>query len=81
MRITDLNLNEQNRVETHTDAYSVISNEYQRDIYIDRYGNVEIVLDPEYDVYRALCPKMHEKREKYLNAKLEDIRRWGTSGD
>jgi hypothetical protein len=81
MKITDLNLNEQNRVETNTDAYSVISNEYQRDSYIDQYGNVEIVFDPEYNVYRALCVKMHLQREKYLNAKLEDIRRYGTSGD
>lgn len=81
MRITDLNLNEQNRVETNTDAYSVISSEYQRDSYIDQYGNVEIVFDPEYNVYRALCVKMHRQREKYLNAKLEDIRRYGTSGD
>ena len=81
MRITDLNLNEQNRVETHTDAYNVISNEYQRDTYIEQYGNVEIEYDEKYKVYRSLCPDMKEQREKYLDAKLEDIRRWGTSGD
>jgi hypothetical protein len=81
MRITDLDLTKKNRVETDTDAYSVISNEYQQERYLEEFGDVFLVFDPEYDVYRVLCPKMHEKREKYLNAKLEDIRRWGTSGD
>jgi hypothetical protein len=81
MRITDLDLTKKNRVETDTDAYSVISNEYQQERYLEEFGDVFLVFDPEYDVYRVLCPKMHKKREKYLDAKLEDVRRYGTSGD
>lgn len=78
MRITDLNLNEKNTVETNTDAHHVISNEYQRDSYIDQYGNVEIEYDEKYKVYRSLCPDMKEQREKYLDAKLSYIRQYGS---
>lgn len=78
MRITDLNLNEKNTVETNTDAHHVISNEYQRDSYIDLYGNVEIEYDEKYKVYRSLCPDMKEQREKYLEAKLSYIRQYGS---
>ena len=78
MRITDLNLNERNTVETNTDAHHVVSNEYQRDSYIDQYGNVEIEYDEKYKVYRSLCPDMKEQREKYLDAKLSYIRQYGS---
>ena len=78
MRITDLNLNEKNTVETNTDAHHVISNEYQRDSYIDQYGNVEIEYDEKYKVYRSLCPDMKEQREKFLEAKLSYIRQYGS---
>ena len=79
MRITDLNLNERNTVETNTDAHHVVSNEYQRDSYIDMYGNVQIEYDEKYKVYRSLCPDMKEQREKYLDAKLSYIRQYGSS--
>ena len=78
MKITDLNLNEKNTVETDTDAHHVISNEYQRDSYIDQYGNVEIEYDEEYKIYRALCPDMKEQRNRYLEAKLSYIRKYGS---
>jgi len=78
MKITDLNLNEKNTVETDTDAYHVISNEYQRDSYIALYGNVEIEYDEKYKVYRSLCPDMEDKREKFLEAKLSYIRQYGS---
>ena len=76
MKISDLELTKQNRIETDTDAYSIISNDYQLRSYIDRYGNVNIILD-EHNVYRVQCNAMKARRDKYCIAKAKDIARYG----
>ena len=52
MNVNQIELTRTTRVESDTDAYHILSNQFQLDQYISRFGNVEVVWDDEWTVYR-----------------------------
>ena len=47
MNVNQIELTRTTRVEGNTDAYHILSNQFQLDQYIARFGNVEVVWDDE----------------------------------
>ena len=82
MKVNEINLPDRRvplrhkiRVEGDTDAHYILSNQFQLDQYIARFGNVEVVYDEEWKVYRV--PSLDEKRNLYCEVKAIDCARWG----
>ena len=63
------------RIETKTDAYRVLSNESEKEKYIAEFGDVVIVFDKEYNVYRV--PEFADAIRVYSEAKAIDCAKWG----
>ena len=63
------------RVETKTDAHAVINNSPALDRYIKEFGNVSVVFDTEWNVWRV--PEFADAIERYNAAKQIDCQRWG----
>ena len=63
------------RVETKTDAYSIIKDSAALDRYIKEFGNVSVVFDSEWNVWRV--PDFADAIKKYSDAKQIDCQRWG----
>ena len=55
MNVSEITLTRTTRVESDTDAYHILSNQFQLDQYISRFGNVEVVWDDEWTVYACLA--------------------------
>ena len=75
MNVSEITLTRTTRVESDTDAYHILSNQFQLDQYISRFGNVEVVWDDEWTVYRV--PSLDEKRNIYSEKKNRDCAKWG----
>ena len=75
MNVNQIELTRTTRVEGNTDAYHIRSNQLQLDQYIARFGNVEVVYDAEWKVYRV--PSLDEKRNLYSEKKTRDCAKWG----
>ena len=63
------------KVETKTDAYQVIWNEWSLQCYLDKFGDVEVEWDSEWKVYRV--PAFADRIASYTAAKAKDCARWG----
>ena len=75
MNVNQIELTRTTRVESDTDAYHILSNQFQLYHYIERFGNVEVVWDDEWTVYRV--PSLDEKRNIYSEKKTLDCAKWG----
>ena len=75
MKVSEITLTRTTRVEGDTDAYHILSNQFQLDGYIKQFGNVKVVYDAEWNVYRV--PSLDAKRNQYCEAKTRDCARWG----
>jgi len=75
MNVNQIELTRTTRVESDTDAYHILSNQFQLDQYVARFGNVEVVYDAEWKVYRV--PSLDEKRNIYSEKKTRDCAKWG----
>ena len=75
MNVNQIELTRTTRVEGNTDAYHILSNQFQLDQYIARFGNVEVVYDAEWKVYRV--PSLNAKRSEYETKKTIDCAKWG----
>ena len=75
MNVNQIELTRTTRVESDTDAYHILSNQFQLDQYISRFGIVEVVRDDDWTVYRV--PSLDAKRNQYCEAKTRDCARWG----
>ena len=75
MNVNQIELTRTTRVEGNTDAYHILSNQFQLDQYIARFGNVEVVYDAEWKVYRV--PSLDAKRSEYETKKTIDCAKWG----
>ena len=75
MHVNQIELTRNTRVESDTDAYHILSNQFQLDQYVQQFGNVEVVWDDEWTVYRV--PSLDAKRNQYCEAKTRDCARWG----
>ena len=75
MNVNQIELTRTTRVEGNTDAYHILSNQFQLDGYVEQFGNVEVVYDAEWKVYRV--PSLDEKRNIYSEKKTRDCAKWG----
>ena len=75
MNVNQIELSRNTRVEGDTDANHILSNQFQLDQYVARFGNVEVVWDDDWTVYRV--PSLDAKRNLYCEAKAKDCARWG----
>ena len=75
MNVNQIELTRTTRVEGNTDAYHILSNQFQLDGYVEQFGNVEVVYDAEWKVYRV--PSLDEKRNLYCEKKTRDCAKWG----
>ena len=75
MNVNQIELTRNTRVESDTDAYHILSSQFQLDQYVQQFGNVEVVWDDEWTVYRV--PSLDAKRNQYCEAKTRDCARWG----
>ena len=76
MIVNQIELPSATRHESGTDAYHILSNQFQLDQYISRFGNVEVVWDDEWTVYRV--PSLDAKRNEYETKKARACARWGS---
>ena len=76
MKVNEINLPDKIRVEGDTDAYHIPSKQFQLDQYVARFGNVEVVYDAEWKVYRV--PSLDAKRNMYCEIKANHCARWGS---
>ncbi len=75
MKVSEITLTKTTRVEGDTDAYYILSNQFQLDQYVARFGNVEVVWDDKWNVYRV--PALADKIARYSKAKSIDCAKWG----
>ena len=75
MNVSEITLTRTTRVESDTDANHILSNQFQLYHYIEQFGNVEVVYDAEWKVYRV--PSLDEKRNLYSEKKTRDCAKWG----
>jgi len=79
MNISQLNLSNENIVETNRDNHYVIRNEYQLNNYIAKYGDIAIEFDSEFEVWRSLCEDMNVERERYIANTASYFTQFGTA--
>lgn len=85
MRVSDLEFTTEMRenvwrghsVETTSDSLRMIGNERHAQQYIDQFGDVEIVLDEEYNTWKV--PAFAEQREEYCDAKQKYCEQHGSN--
>ena len=75
MNVNQIELTRTTRVEGDTDAYHILSNQFQLDGYVQQFGNVEVFYDAERKVYRV--PSLDAKRSEYESKKTIDCAKWG----
>ena len=63
------------QIETKSDAYQVVWNEYSLQRYLDQYGDVEVEWDSKYKVYRV--PAFRADIERFTAAKAAHCDIWG----
>jgi hypothetical protein len=77
MKISEINLTGQEiRVQTNTDAWAIIWSEYQLQMYIQEFGDVEIV-ERQHDKGWFEVPAFKEQIASYVEMKIADCARWG----
>lgn len=59
----------------YDDCFRVLYNEEQKEMYIAEFGNVEVVYDAKYNVYRV--PEFSGTIASYNHYKTMDCNRWG----
>ena len=70
------------RDRTTTDAYQVIRDDWSLNRYIEQYGDVEVVHEPNAGskVCKAYSvPAFKAERDRYIAAKAESCSRWGSN--
>ena len=83
MKVSEIKLGKEIRVETTTDAINVWplntkgGQEWHRDNYIKNYGDVDVKYDAEYNVYQV--PAFKEQQDKHSEAKAAHCARWGSN--
>jgi hypothetical protein len=63
------------QIETKTDAYQVVWNEYSLQMYLESFGDVEVEWDSEWKVYRV--PAFRAEIERFTAAKDAHCKIWG----
>ena len=80
MRVSDIITGDKEvMVETTSDArqvFTVRNGEAAKQHYIATHGDVVVVWDEQYKVYRV--PAFKAQRDSYSNAKAKDCSRWGS---
>tara|TARA_Y100000310_G_C20047451_1_gene518965 strand:- start:105 stop:392 length:288 start_codon:yes stop_codon:yes gene_type:complete len=80
MKVSEITLGDNEvRVETPTDAnqvFTVRNGEAGRRMFIAEHGDVTVVWDDKFKVWRV--PAFAEKRKRFSNAKAKDCARWGS---
>jgi hypothetical protein len=82
MKISEVEIEKEIMVQTTTDAYQVIRNDWSLNRYIEQFGDVEVVHEPNAgsEVCKAYSvPAFKIERDKYIAAKAEHCRRWGSN--
>jgi len=82
MKISEVEIEKEIMVQTTTDAYQVIRNDWSLNRYIEQFGDVEVVHEPNAGskVCKAYSvPAFKTERDKYIAAKAEHCRRWGSN--
>jgi len=83
MKVSEIKLGKEIRVETTTDAISVFplntkgGQEWHRSSYIKQYGDVDVEYNAEYNVYRV--PAFKEQQDRYCENKAKHCQRWGSN--
>jgi 23S rRNA G2069 N7-methylase RlmK/C1962 C5-methylase RlmI len=80
MKISEVEIEKKIMVQTTTDAYRVISNDWSLNRYIEQFGDVEVVHEPNAGskVCKAYSvPAFKEQRDRYCSAKAADCQQWG----
>ena len=76
MNVNQITLSSTTRVEGKTDALHILSNQFQLEQYVNRFGNVEVILDAENNVYRV--HSFAALRREYERKKSRDCEKWGS---
>ena len=72
MKISELQL--PFRVETTSDAVAIIDTEFQRNAYIEQYGDVDALVN---DAAPLWVPEFAQQIAEYTAAKASDCAKWG----
>ncbi len=78
-RVSTINLNDTSRhctVETTDDCNRVLYNEVQREYYLSEFGDVEVVYDEYYKIYRVAAHKV--QRDNAIAIKAKYCMRYGS---
>jgi hypothetical protein len=75
MKISDIAVNKDYpaRVQTHTDALAVFSNQTTKDAYLERHGDIEVI--PSKRIF--VVPSLKAERKSFIAAKIKDCNKWG----
>jgi hypothetical protein len=76
MKVSDLDLTLSPWVETKTDSHNVLSNEFQRNLFIRQFGDVAIV--PDRIAGRYIVPEFSQARKEYSQSKLAHCQKYGS---
>jgi hypothetical protein len=77
MKISEINLTGQEiRVQTKTDAWAIIWSEYQLQMYIQEFGDVEIIEKDNCENWFEV-PAFKDQIASYVEMKIADCARWG----
>jgi hypothetical protein len=77
MKISEINLTGQEiHVQTKTDAWAIIWSEYQLQMYMQEFGDVEIVEKPD-DKGWFEVPAFKDEIASYVEMKIADCAKWG----
>ena len=80
MKISEININDTTRrcaVETTADYNIILRNEEQRFQYIAEYGDVDVVYDTYYKIYRVDAHKV--ERDEAIAIKAKYCKQYGSS--
>jgi len=78
--ISTININDTTRrcaVETTGDCNRILYNEVQREYYLSEFGDVEVVYDDYYKIYRVAAHKV--QRDKALAIKAKYCMKYGSN--
>jgi hypothetical protein len=78
MKIADVAVGQRTLVENNNnDSLQVLHNEWQKQSWIEKNGNVDVVYSEELKRYRV--PAFAESRKRFADAKAIDCERWGSN--
>ena len=76
--ISTININDTTRrcaVETTGDCNRILYNEVQREYYLSEFGDVEVVYDEYYKIYRVAAHEV--QRAEYIASKAKHCMQYG----